>query len=178
MGRFFRMLKAGRAVNSTSNDKLTYCMVQNPSWEANWFAASQEIPRISRNLKAHYRTYKRPPPVSILGQPKYSDLKMGVAVPPLPHLSFHHNLLKLIYNSTSNVLRAGRSGIESRWGRDFPSVQTGPGAYPASCKTDTGSFPGIKCGRGVLLTTHPVLVPRSCKSRAIPLPTLWASPGL
>ena len=25
---------------------LTYSMVQSPSWEANWFAASQEIPRI------------------------------------------------------------------------------------------------------------------------------------
>ena len=31
-------------------------MVQSPSWEANWFAASQEIPRISRNPKVHYRT--------------------------------------------------------------------------------------------------------------------------
>ena len=30
---------------------LTYSMVQSPSWEANWFAASQEIPRISRNPK-------------------------------------------------------------------------------------------------------------------------------
>ena len=39
-------------------------------------------------------------------------------------------------------------------------------------------FPGVKCGRGVLLTTHPLLVPRSWKSRAIPLPTLWATPGL
>ena len=44
-------------------------MVQSPSWEANWFAASQDIPRISRNPKVHYRTHKRPPPVSILGQP-------------------------------------------------------------------------------------------------------------
>jgi len=35
-------------------------MVQRPSWEANWFAASQEIPRISRNPKVHYRTHKRP----------------------------------------------------------------------------------------------------------------------
>jgi len=31
---------------------------------------------------------------------------------------------------------------------------------------------------GVLLTTHPLLVPRSWKGRAIPLPTLWATPGL
>ena len=48
---------------------LTYSMAQSPSWEANWFAVIQEIPRISRNPKVHYRTHKRPPPVSILGQP-------------------------------------------------------------------------------------------------------------
>ena len=48
---------------------LTHSMVQSPSWEANWFAASQEIPRISRNPKVHYRTHKLPPPVPILGQP-------------------------------------------------------------------------------------------------------------
>ena len=61
----------------------------------------------------------------------------------------------------SDWLRPGRSGIESRWGRDFRPVQTGPGAHPASCKMGTGSFPAVKCGRGVLLTTHPLLVPRS-----------------
>ena len=48
---------------------LTYSMMQSPSWEANWFAVSQEIPRISRNPNVHYRTHKRPSPVSILGQP-------------------------------------------------------------------------------------------------------------
>ena len=42
-------------------------------------------------------------------------------------------------------------------------------------KMRTGSFPGVKCGQGVLLTTHALLVPRSWKSRAIPLPTLWAT---
>ena len=38
-------------------------MEQSPSWEANWFAANQEIPRILWNPKVHYRTHKRPPPV-------------------------------------------------------------------------------------------------------------------
>jgi len=50
--------------------------------------------------------------------------------------------------------------------------------HEASCKMGTGSFPGVKCGRGVLLTTHPLLVLLSWKSRAIPLPTLWATPAL
>jgi hypothetical protein len=62
-------------------------------------------------------------------------------------------------------------------GRDFPPVQTGPGAHPASCTMGTGSFPGVKYGRAVLLTTHPLLVPPSWKSRAIPLSTLWATTG-
>ena len=44
-------------------------MVQSPSYEANWFAVSQEVPCISRNPKVHSRTHKRPPPVSILGRP-------------------------------------------------------------------------------------------------------------
>ena len=44
-------------------------MVQSPSCEANWFAASQEFPLISLNANVHYRTHKRPPTVPILGQP-------------------------------------------------------------------------------------------------------------
>jgi len=38
--------------------------------------------------------------------------------------------------------------------------------------------PGVKCGRGVLLTTHPLLVSRSWKSAAILIPTFWDTPGL
>jgi hypothetical protein len=38
-------------------------------------------------------------------------------------------------------------------------VQTGPGAHPASCPMGTWSFPGVKRGRGVTLTPHPLLVP-------------------
>ena len=74
----------------------------------------------------------------------------------------------------------GLDGPESNPGGDeiFPPIQTGLGAHPASCKMGTGSFPGVKCGRGVLLTIHPLLVPRSWKSRAIPLSILWATPDL
>jgi hypothetical protein len=49
---------------------LTYSMEHSPSWEANWFVASQEIPRILRNPKVHYRIQKCPPPVPILSQLK------------------------------------------------------------------------------------------------------------
>ena len=56
-------------IRRLSLNTLTYSMVQSRSWEANWFAASHEIPRIWRNPKVHYRTHKRPPPVSILDQP-------------------------------------------------------------------------------------------------------------
>ena len=50
-------------------------------------------------------------------------------------------------------LRAGRSVDRIPVGRAFPSVHTGPGAHPASCTMGTGSFPGVKYSRGVLLTT-------------------------
>ena len=66
---------------------LTYSMVQSPSWEANWFEASQEIPRISRNPKVHYRTHKRPPPVSILGHPN------PVHIPTSHLLEIHPNII-------------------------------------------------------------------------------------
>ena len=39
---------------------------------------------------------------------------------------------------------------------------------------DTGSFPGVKSGRGLTLTPHPFLVPWSRKSRTIILLPPWA----
>ena len=61
--------------------------MQSPSWEANWFAASQDIPRISRNPKVHYRTHKRPPPVSIL------DQLNPVHTPTSHRLEIHPNII-------------------------------------------------------------------------------------
>ena len=66
---------------------LTYSMVQSPSWAANWFAASQEIPRISQNPKVHYHTHKHLPPVSILGQPN------PVHIPTSHLLEIHPNII-------------------------------------------------------------------------------------
>jgi hypothetical protein len=76
-------------------------------------------------------------------------------------------------------------GIATGYGLDGPGsnpggetlstpVQNGPGAHPVSCTMGTGSFPGVKSGRGVTLTPHPFLVPWSRKSRVIPQLPLWA----
>ena len=54
------------------------------------------------------------------------------------------------------------------------NVQTGPGAHPASCTMGTGSFLGVKNGRGVTPTPNPLLVLWSTKRRAIPLLPLLA----
>jgi hypothetical protein len=62
----------------------------------------------------------------------------------------------------ATVYRLDGPGIESRWRASFSApVHTGPGAHPASCTMGTGSFPGVESGRGVKLTPHPLLVPRS-----------------
>jgi len=56
--------------------------------------------------------------------------------------------------------------VRARFSAHF---QTGPGAHPASCTMGTGSFSGVKSGRGVTLSPHPLLVPWSRTGRAIPL---------
>jgi hypothetical protein len=55
-------------------------------------------------------------------------------------------------------------GIESRWGeifRTYPDRRRGPSNL---LYNGHRVFPGGKCGRGVMLTTHPLLVPRLRKS--------------
>ena len=133
------------------------------------------------------RNFSSPPPSPIylhdMGREKFTCLPIGSgevknAVPAeirTWHLPNPSLALALRHPAWFKLLKVND---RCRWGRDFPPVQTGPGAHPASCKMGTGSFPEVNCGRGMLLTTHPLLVPRSWKSRAIALPTLWATPGL
>ena len=135
-------------------------------------------------VKRPRRGVEHPPPYNAKVQKDYS-FACTLSGPLWPVLGWTLSLPLLavtcLLGSSVGIateLRAGRSRIESRLGRDFPPVETSPGAHPASCKMGTGSFPGVKCGQVVLLTTHPILVPRSWKSRAIPLPTVWATPGL
>jgi hypothetical protein len=90
------------------------------------------------------------------------------------------------YSNPMLLCGPGRGvGIATGYGLDGPGsnpggprfsapLQTSPGAHPASCTMGTGSFPGVKSGRGVTLTPHPLLVLWLWKGRAIPLLSLRA----
>ena len=52
-------------------------------------------------------------------------------------------------------------GIESRWGRDFPHLSR-PTLRPTQPPVQRvpGLSRGLRCGLGVTLTPHPLLVPK------------------
>jgi hypothetical protein len=60
-----------------------------------------------------------------------------------------------------------RSPTEAEDSSSNLCLQTGSGTHPASLQCVPGALsPGIKRGRGVMLTTHPLLVLRLRKSRS------------
>jgi hypothetical protein len=100
---------------------------------------------------------------------------------PEERRSYFYNLYCILMRTGklsrySDWLRDGQSGDRIlMWARFFAPVQTGPGAHLASCTMGDRSLPGVESGRGVTLTPHPLIVPRSKKqSRAIPLLSLRA----
>jgi hypothetical protein len=104
----------------TRDKLLTYSMEQSPSWEANRFAASQEIRRILWNPNVHYRIHKCPLPVPILSQldpvhtPTFYFLKthLNIILPstrgspkwPLSH-RFPHQNSEYLDNSLAEAVR-------------------------------------------------------------------------
>jgi len=89
---------------------LTYSMEHSSSWEANWFLASQEIPRILWNPKVHHRSHKCPPPVPILSQ------------------------LDQVHTPTSHFLEIHRN-LSLSWASSIQSIPTHPTSwrYIATC---------------------------------------------
>jgi len=83
-------LKFSLCVNSIGNYLLacllTYSVEQSPSWEANHFSASQEIPLILWNPNVHYYVHKCPPYVPILNQLN------PVHIPTSHFLKMHPNI--------------------------------------------------------------------------------------
>jgi hypothetical protein len=70
------------------------------------------------------------------------------------------------YSFTTSELDGGEWSA-SRIGWALRPGNDPPGAHPASCTMGTGGpFPGLKRGRGLKLTTHPHLVPKSKLSRS------------
>ena len=74
-------------ITNYQTNQPTNSLEQSPSWEPNRSSASQEIPRISCNLKDHHRVHKIPSPGPILSQ------RNPLHASPSHFLKLHFNII-------------------------------------------------------------------------------------
>jgi hypothetical protein len=120
-----------------------------------------------------------------VGKCQYPTIHNGVTVAiPFQYVTvlieFKYNYTLVLGQDSSVGIATGYRldgpGIESWGGRDFLRLSgpaLGPTQPPVQLVPEL-----VKCGRGMLMTIHSLLVPRSWKSTAITLPTLLATLGL
>ena len=92
-------------------------MEQSPSWEANQFSASEEIPSILWNLKFHCHIHKCPPPVPVLSQ-----------INPVHSPTFH--FLKVHFNILPSMPGSSKLSLSLRFPHQNP-LYTSP--VPHTC---------------------------------------------
>ena len=129
---------------------------QSPSWAANWFVASQEIPHISRNSKVHYRTHKRPPHFSILGQPN------PVHIPTSHLLEIHPNIIH------TSMPRSPQLSPSLRFPHQDPIRPPSP--HPYAPHAQLISFFSILSPAQYWVRSTNHLAPRYAVSSILPLP--------
>jgi len=140
---------------------ITYSMEQSPSWETNWFAASQEIPHILWNLKIHYHIHKCPHPVPILSQLEpvhtptshFLKIHLNIILPSMPgspkwslYLRFPHQ--NPVYASPLPHTHYMSHPSHSSW--FYHSNNTGRGVETTKLSTPVTSS---LLGRNILLNT-------------------------
>ena len=122
-------------------------MEQSPSWESNWFSASQEIPRSLWNMQVHCRIHKFPPPVPILSQldpihtpiSHFLKIHLNIILPSMPrspkvvYLTRNYfylyrmikiYFLKILYHSHSQILKFLQQLNSSKWDSNWYEIFT------------------------------------------------------